>query len=112
MTCNKNQLRFKLLINALYFISLVSIPIVLFALPADFFDNGQTVCLSKTILNRECPGCGMTRGVQHLLHLDFIGAANFNRLSFVVLPLLIFLWLKELWRMRFVLTHSNLGVNN
>ena len=40
----------------------------------------------------------MTRGVQHLLHLDFMSAAAFNRMSFVVLPLLVYLWLKEIWR--------------
>lgn len=83
-----------------YFALLLGIPIVLIALPADFFDEGDSVCLSVVLLNQECPGCGMTRGVQHLLHLDFMSAANFNKLSFVVLPLLIYLWVLELLRIR------------
>jgi phosphoglycerol transferase MdoB-like AlkP superfamily enzyme len=33
-----------------------------------------------------------------LLHLDFMSAASFNRLSFIVLPLLILLWFQEMRR--------------
>jgi hypothetical protein len=41
--------------------------------------------------------CGMTRAVQHLIHLDFETAYHFNKLSFVVFPLLIGMILWELW---------------
>jgi hypothetical protein len=82
----------------IYVIGLILVPIVLLALPADFFDDGQTVCLSVALFDQECPGCGMTRGIQHLLHLDFMSAASFNKLSFVVFPLLIYLWMKEILR--------------
>ena len=67
-------------------------------MPADFFDSGESVCLSVVLLDQECYACGMTRGVQHLLHLDFMTAASFNRLSFIVLPLLILLWFQEMRR--------------
>lgn len=83
-----------------YFIGLVLLPIILVILPADFFDSGQSVCVSVLLFDQECPGCGMTRGVQHLLHLDFLTAYQFNKLSLIVLPLLIFLWLKEVFRIK------------
>lgn len=70
--------------------------ILLLFLPATYFDKGQALCLSKRFLNVECYGCGMTRAIQHLIHLDFKGAAHFNKLSFIVLPLIIFAITKDL----------------
>ena len=72
------------------------IGIVLLTLPATFFDEGRTVCLSKLLLNQSCWGCGLTRACMHLLHLDFGKAAYYNKLSFVVLPILIFAYFFEL----------------
>ncbi|HEX7413948.1 MAG TPA: DUF2752 domain-containing protein [Bacteroidia bacterium] len=74
---------------------LLVFPLVLLLLPANFFDTGQSFCLSKLMLDQECPGCGITRGIQHLIHLDFKEAYSFNKLSFIVLPVLVFVWFKE-----------------
>ncbi len=89
---------FRKMVITTYFILLLVLPILLIILPSDFFDNGQSVCFSVLLFDQECPGCGMTRGVQHLLHLDFMTAYQFNKLSLIVLPLLMFLWLKEVYR--------------
>lgn len=78
------------------FILLIFIGITLLILPTDYFDNGQSVCLSVVLFGKKCYGCGMTRAIQHLLHFDFKGAAFYNKLSFVVLPLFIFMITKEL----------------
>ena len=86
----------KKLLLELYLFFLVALPLILIILPANFFDSGQSICLSTIILDRECYACGMTRAVQHLIHFDFIDAYNFNKLSFVVLPLLIYLNIKEI----------------
>jgi len=80
----------------LYLFILIAFPLSLIILPSNFFDSGQSICISIIILNRECFGCGMTRAVQHLIHLDFVGAYNFNKLSFLIFPLLTFLLLKEI----------------
>ena len=74
---------------------LLLLPLSLFTLPADFFDHGPPMCLSVLLLDTQCYGCGMTRGIQHLLHLDFSAAASFNKLAFVVLPLLVFYWFTQ-----------------
>ena len=84
----------------IYFGGLILIPIVLLVLPSNFFDHGQSVCVSVLLFNQECYGCGMTRGIQHLLHLDFLTAYEFNKLSLIVLPLLIYLWFNELRRIK------------
>ncbi|MCB9234497.1 MAG: DUF2752 domain-containing protein [Bacteroidia bacterium] len=41
---------------------------------------------------------GLTRGVMHLIHLDFKTAADFNKLSFVVFPIIAILWAGALWK--------------
>jgi len=64
-------------------------------LPVDFFDKGNSVCLSKTLAGMECYACGLTRGVMHLLHFDFEGAWAFNKLTFIVAPLLSLFWIKS-----------------
>lgn len=86
---NKTKLKIKL--------GVMLLPLTLFVLPADFFDTGQTVCMSKLVFNITCPGCGMSRAIQHALHFDFINAYHFNKLVVVVLPLLIFVYIKEIY---------------
>jgi hypothetical protein len=77
-------------------IILAMIPIILMLLPANFFDQGQSVCISVLLFDKECYACGMTRAIQHLIHFEYIPAYQFNKLSFLVLPLLIFSYLKTL----------------
>lgn len=72
--------------------------LLLLLLPADFFDHhGPTLCLSRLLLGMGCPGCGMTRASMHALHADWTAAWHYNRLVVVVLPLLAWLWGKEVW---------------
>lgn len=73
-------------------------PLVLILLPVDALDHGPVICPSKFFFNFECLGCGMTRAVMHLIHFDFKGARYYNPLSYVVAPVLTFLWLKWTWR--------------
>ncbi len=77
----------------------VLVPISIFLLPINFFDSNSTiVCLSRLLLDTECWGCGLTRSVMHALHGDFAGAWNYNKLIILVLPLLIAVWAKNLWK--------------
>jgi hypothetical protein len=71
------------------------IPLVLIVLPATFFDKGQSVCLSVLLADTTCPGCGITRAMQHFLHFDFAAAYHFNKMSVIIFPLLVYLWIKE-----------------
>lgn len=73
---------------------LVFTPIFLLAMPKDFFDSGKpTFSLFELLGVDGYYSKGLTRGCMHLLHLDFEGAASFNKLSFVVVPLLLGLWI-------------------
>ncbi len=72
---------------------LLAAPIVLWVLPASFFDHtGITLCLSKFLFNIECMGCGMTRAVMHFHHFEFEKAWGFNRGVVIIYPALVALW--------------------
>lgn len=70
-------------------------PLVLLILPPDYFDKGQTTCLSVILIHKTCPGCGITRAIQHLIHLDFEKAWAFNKLAFIVFPALSYFYAVE-----------------
>jgi hypothetical protein len=77
-------------------ILVITIPLILLILPSDYFDNGSSKCLSVMFFHAECYGCGMTRAIMHLIHGEFMEAFYFNMMSFIVMPLLVYLWLKVL----------------
>ncbi|HQK96451.1 MAG TPA: DUF2752 domain-containing protein [Bacteroidia bacterium] len=83
------------------------IPVVLLILPADFFDKGQSICISVLLLHRTCPGCGMTRAVQHLIHLDFQTAFMYNKAIVIVFPLMVYLYSKEILRLLNVIKNGD-----
>ena len=86
----KNKLFIKIAFLGFLFV----FPMVLLVLPSNFFDNGKSVCLSQLLADKECFGCGMTRAIMHLIHLEFEEAFAYNMLSFIVLPLLGLLWIQ------------------
>lgn len=56
----------------------------------------QPICLWKNLSGYNCPGCGITRAFHSLCILDFKSAYNYNPGIFIVAPLLLYIWLKEL----------------
>lgn len=98
VTIRKNFKIWRDYAEGLYFGLLLLAPLVLILLPADFFNDGESVCLSVVFFDQQCYACGMTRGIQHLLHGDFSSAWQYNRLSTIVLPLLLLLWGQEIRR--------------
>lgn len=89
---------FSKILYRIYITILLIIPVILLILPANYFDEGQSVCLSVLLLEKNCYACGMTRAIQHLIHLDFTAAWEFNKLSLIVFPLLSFSYFKEVKR--------------
>ena len=82
-------------LDALYLVILILIPIVLLILPADFFDKGESICLSVSLFDTECYACGLTRAIQHLIHFNFSIAYEYNKLSIIVFPFLMLSYYKE-----------------
>jgi len=71
-------------------------------LPADHFDQGQSICLSVLLADTKCYACGMTRGIHHLIHGEFAAAWEFNKLTFIVLPLALYMIVSSLYKMIFL----------
>jgi hypothetical protein len=88
----------KRIIGSILLFLLVAFGITLLVLPSTFFDTGPPMCLSVLLFNKNCYGCGMTRGVMHLIHFEFAEAWEFNKLSFIVFPLLVGMLLWEIYQ--------------
>jgi hypothetical protein len=87
-------MKFRYYFTVAKIVFIIIVPLVLLILPANFFDNGESICLSQLLFKAECYACGMTRGVMHLIHLDFEKAYEYHMLSFTVLPLLGIIWVQ------------------
>jgi hypothetical protein len=97
--------------NTAWIISLLIFPVLLWMLPSDFFDNtGVDICPSKLLFNYECFGCGMTRAVMHMHHLEWRDALLFNYGIVIVYPALVFFWLR--WLLVALKRNSNFKKKN
>ena len=102
------------LVKIILLIILLLGPLILFFLPSDYFDQGQSVCLSVVFFDLECYGCGMTRALMHLIHFEFFEAYEYNKLVILVFPLLFLWWLKIVFSLlrKFILIVSSSLFNN
>jgi len=77
----------------------LALPVFLLIMPAEYFDHGRVICPSKRFLNLECPGCGLTRALQHAIHFQFSEAWSLNRGIILILPSLAFIYIHVLGRL-------------
>ena len=80
--------------NKLSFSAILVLPILLYLVPLDWLNKQHTICLFKNIFGLDCYGCGITRAVLSALHLNFEDAINYNIMVVIVLPLLIYIWIR------------------
>lgn len=73
-------------------IGMIIFPIIVLLIPVDYVEANPIPCVFRTFFNIECIGCGMTRASLNLLHFNFAKAYEYNRLVFIVLPLVISLY--------------------
>ena len=91
-----------------WLVSLLLVPIVLWILPSDFFDNSEVIlCPSRFLFDVECLGCGMTRAVMHMHHLEIEDAIYFNYGVVAIFPALVVVW--TLWVVK---ASRNVGLLN
>lgn len=74
---------------------LILFGLLIFVWSIDYKTQGEfTLCLFKNITGKDCPGCGVLRGVSAVLHLDFKSAYSLNRMNIVIIPLLAYLYIR------------------
>ena len=54
-------------------------------------------CLWHLLTGNKCLGCNITHAIVSILKFDFINAFYLNPLSFVVFPLLLYVWLSYIY---------------
>ncbi|WP_293947393.1 MULTISPECIES: DUF2752 domain-containing protein [unclassified Sphingobacterium] len=64
-------------------------------------------CLWKAISGYECPGCGLTTAFIALLQMKWGDAWSANPMIFVLIPVFIFLILKDFRRFKRRLSHAD-----
>lgn len=72
-------------INWNILLSSILLIIALFFLNTDAIDSTFGFCLFQHFLAIPCPGCGITRSVESLMHLQFVRAIEFNPAGILVL---------------------------
>ena len=88
----------KKIIKRLKLIGLIAVPLVLLFLPSDYFDEGESICLSVLLFDTTCYGCGLTRAVMHFIHFEFQEAYSYHPISFITTPILIIYWGREMYK--------------
>jgi uncharacterized protein DUF2752 len=73
----------------------VLLGLLLFAWSIDYKAQGDlTLCLFKNLTGKDCPGCGVLRGISAVLHLDLGRAYALNHFNIVIIPLLAYLFMR------------------
>lgn len=75
------------------------LPFLVYMIPVEGIFNGKSICLFKNVFGVECWGCGITRAIFSALYLRFAEAWEYNRLVVIVLPILVFEWLRSVVRL-------------
>jgi len=84
-------------IQRAYYGFIAIVPFILLVMPADFFDEGQSICVSVLLAGVECYACGLTRGMMHLIHFEFAKAWEYNQLTFIVALFIFPYWLNAVY---------------
>lgn len=84
--------------NYILVIIYILIPIVIFIIPVDVIENGESVCIYKRLLHKECWGCGTTRAFFNIIHFNLKKAYEFNKLSPITFSLCVFVYVKSFMR--------------
>ena len=77
-------------------LSLAPVTILYSYLPEENLPIPKIPCLFKTLFECECPGCGITRGIKSLLHLQYDISLEYHKLSFIVLFFIFFVTFKQM----------------
>ena len=88
--------------------ALLVLPFLLSMVSLDEWDGKRSICLIKNLFGIECYGCGITKAIIASVQFDFIRAFNYNKLIIIVMPLIVYLAVKEVVKSVKVLKNNKL----
>jgi len=77
---NKNRIAKSILVLILL--------LIFYNIPKQYLGDTYPLCLYKIVSGHECFGCGTTRAVWSILHLNIKAALEYNKLIVLIFPLL------------------------
>ena len=77
--------------NKYIYIIIISIVLILY-----YFQIINIPCLFREITHFYCPGCGISRALRSLIHLDLYQAFRYNNLIIILLPIIIIYYLEKI----------------
>ncbi len=86
--------------------------LLLAVIPPEVLAHFPSICVFKNLFGFECAGCGMTRAVSSVLHLDLTSAMVHNQLVVVVVPLLLGVFLVDLLRLLLPRAKQSVSLEN
>lgn len=57
-------------------------------IPKTYLESSPPICIYKNIFHKDCIGCGTTRAVWSVLHLEINDAIAYNKLIVISFPLM------------------------
>lgn len=74
-------------------------PLFILLFPVPYFDEHfGSICIISNLTGYKCWGCGISHAIHDILNLKFLNAYNHNKLSFVVFAILVYLWIKYIYK--------------
>jgi len=95
-----NKLIFKIIL-------LLCIPIITLIISFIGIENRETICLFNNMLGLSCIGCGITKSIIAFINGEFHQSINYNYNVIIILPLLLFIWLKYFFKLLTKVINNN-----
>lgn len=86
---------------------IILIPILIYLIPVEYIEANPAICLFRTLFNKRCIGCGITRSIINTIHFNFDKAISYNALVIVVFPLIVGSYIKYIYRYINTLKNNN-----
>ena len=100
MELHYNNLILLKILRHIRFLLYIILIILLYTIDVDFIE-GQSLCIIYNLFNIKCVTCGMTRALFNLSRGNFIKAINYNHLIIIILPILLYLIIEDLYKILF-----------
>lgn len=108
MVHHYNNLKFLKILRYIRVCLYIIFIILLYSIDVEFIES-RSLCIIYNIFNIRCVTCGMTRATFNLSRGNFIKAINYNYLIIIILPILLYLIIEDLFKILF--TKSDIGHN-
>ena len=81
-------------------ILVLTLLLIFYNIPRQYLGDTFPLCLYQIAFDHKCFGCGTTRAVWSILHLNISDALEYNKLIVLIFPLLVGCTVSWIWKKR------------